>query len=101
MAGSASSNPIFEINTTFLRGALGLGLGWGAWQIASPELWLFGWVAIVAAAAGTIKVAQGLFGVVKLIRGQRKLAKYERKGVAPKADAMAQERELRARGLIK
>lgn len=102
MSGETSSWKAFvEINVNFLRAALGFGLAWGAWQLYAPTTWIFGLIAVVSALAGAMVFMKAVFGITKLILAQRKLASFRSKGAAPKADQLAQNKELRKQGLIK
>lgn len=101
MAGSGEKKPIRDINLNCLRGCLGLGVGWGLWQTTSTEYFVFGWMALVFAGAGICKFGEGLWGLIELIKGHRKLKKFERKGTTPKADAMAQTSDLKKAGMVK
>lgn len=101
MASSNENKPIRDINLNCLRGCLGVGLGWVFWQITSPEFFLFGWVAIVCGVAGVWKFGEGLWGLAELIKGQRKLATYKRKGSDPKADATAKTSDLKKAGILR
>jgi hypothetical protein len=101
MSDDIGWKPVLEINLNFLRAILGFGLGWWMWNLSSPEWLLFGFVAVVAAIAGAKRFIQALWGVSRLILRRIKLKRYRRQGARPKADTLAQENDLRARGLIK
>jgi hypothetical protein len=65
-----------------------------------PKTFLFGLIAICACVGGLIRLIEGLWKIWRLIARERKLARYHRQGTKPKADTMAGEDDLRARGLI-
>ncbi len=92
--------PVREINIAFLRAAFGFGLAWVSWQLYAPEAFLFGLIAAAAAIGATKRLIEGLWKTWRLMARERKLARYRRQGGAPKADTLADEDDLRARGLI-
>ncbi len=93
---------VWKINGDFLRAALGLGLGYGFWLLRVSEGFeLYGYIAVMFAVVGAFRATTGLAGAFKLISGQTRWSNYRRKGVAPKADRLAGEAELRTNGLLK
>lgn len=101
MAKKDADELVLETNLNMLRACLGFGLGWLAWQLHSPDLFLMGPVAIVCAAAGAWRLVQGLFGYARILfRGGRELKRFEKKGGKAQADGLASEKDLRKRGLL-
>jgi hypothetical protein len=101
MSNDLGWQPVLEINSNLLRAALGFGLGWLAWQLHSPDFFYFGFVAAMCVVGGVIRLVKGLWGILCLIKRQRKLSGYRRKGTTPKADRVAGDDDLRKAGLLK
>lgn len=94
--------PVWKINGAFLRAAAGFGLAWLFWQAAQlPGFELVLYLAAVFVIVGVKHAGVALIELIKWIWRIRRWAKYRRQGSAPKADRIASEADLRARGLIK
>ena len=102
MPEQSSTSPVWKINASFLRATAGAGLAWGAWEIsATPGFEITAYMAVVFGVVAVKHAVIAMVGVIKLILRQRKWAKYQRQGAAPKADGMADVEDLKRRGLIK
>lgn len=100
MSDDIGWKPVWEINLNFLRAGLGFGLGWVMWQLYAPEWFYFGFVSVVCWVAGAKRLIQALWGLLRLVRRKQNLSGYRKQGAAPKAEKLAQESDLRARGLV-
>ncbi|MEL7444330.1 MAG: hypothetical protein AAGK02_00780 [Pseudomonadota bacterium] len=95
-------NALVAFNLNCLRATAGFGLAWVFWRVSQqPGLELLLYLAGVFALAGAKRAIQALIGLVRLILRARRWARYRRKGVAPKADRMASNDDLKRRGLIR
>ncbi|MEP1520924.1 hypothetical protein [Ascidiaceihabitans sp.] len=100
MSDDIGWKPVWEINLNFLRASVGFSLGWLMWQAYSPEWFYFGFVSVLCWIGGAKRLIQALWGLMRLLLRKRKLSRYRRQGTTPKADKLAQENDLRARGII-
>ena len=98
---TTEQNPAWQINLDLVRACAGFGLAWVFWQMHRLEFCMLEFIAVACALAGVKRLGMALFGVGKLILGRRKVGAYRKRGAAPKADALAREEDLRAKGLIK
>ncbi|MEM7530456.1 MAG: hypothetical protein AAF416_22955 [Pseudomonadota bacterium] len=93
---------IWKINGNCLRAAMGFGFGWVflEWSTA-PGFELAALFAGLFALGGALCAVRAVIGTIKLILRQRRWARYGAQGAAPKADRLAREADLRAKGLIR
>ena len=104
MAGESDTGwgAIWKINAACLRAAAGFGFAWVFWQGALLPGWeLFLYLAVVFGIVGVKHSGIALIEIVRWIWRMRKWARYRRQGSAPKADRIASEADLRARGLMR
>lgn len=103
MTSKGSKGFADEVNPNMLKAMLGFGLAWVAWQLHSPDFWIFGFIAAVSAAAGAWRGLLGLIGLFQLIVGffWSQLKRFERKGGKAKSETLASDDDLRKGGLFK
>lgn len=101
MSEAPGSGIILKINGALLRASLGLGLGCWLWRLTAPVDFALRFVAVVLMIGGTRQLTIGLWHLVRHLWAQRRMARYRRQGGTPKADRMASEDDLRAKGLLK
>lgn len=102
MSRSVSPQHPFKIfNVECLRASASFALAWGCWQAHGPQTMIFGFMAVIFAAVGVKRMWFALAALVRLIKSRRKIERFKASGAAPKADRMAGDDDLRARGLIK
>ena len=102
MTESSGASAIWKFNAACLRAAAAGALGWLFWHASMVPGWeLFIFFAAIFA-LGVIKQAIiALIALIRLILRQRKWAQYRRQGNALKADRMANEQDLRRRGILR
>lgn len=101
MFGLATWKVILRINLHFLAASLGFALAWAIWDLTATGLEILRVGAVIFAFIGLKQTCLGLIGILKVIADRRKWRRYRAQGVSPKADQMANEAVLRARGLIR
>lgn len=104
MADQSDGDLKKEINLDALRSCGGFALAWFAWRLfemAGPEGFFIGFIAVICAIAGIKRALHCLVNVVKLFLRGSKRARYKSQGVDPKADEMAKLKDLKKQGLLK
>lgn len=92
---------IVQINMRFLYAAILLFFGWTCWQWTSPEWWGLGVAAGITVLGGVIQLFQTVQQIVAIFARERKIDAYAGQGGKARGDSLAQEAELRKRGLIR
>lgn len=98
--GSPTDTSYKTINVEFLRASASFALAWGCWLVVSPDGMIFGYMAVIFAVIGAKRLWFGLWALIQKIKSLRKIEQFKASGVAPKADKIAGQDELRTRGLI-
>jgi len=93
--------PVLEFSDHMVRASAGFGLGWLLWQMNGPVWPFFIYVAVCCALGGVVRLLKALGVLMRLFVRAIKLGGYRKKGNAPKADRLATEAELKARGLFR
>lgn len=84
-----------------LRATFGFAGAWLFWRMAAPGFEAFALFAVIWALGGAICACQALFHLCKMLLRLRKMAAFKKKGADPKADPMAKDADLRAKGLTR
>lgn len=101
MSATPSWKHILKINGHLLAAGLAGAFAWGFDQIGHGDWVLFKLFAAMFAVTALVKFCQALWAITMLILRSLTWARYKRQGVTPKADTLADQAALRARGLIK
>lgn len=101
MSDSSAWAQVGKINGRFLRATFCGGFAWACWQGFEAGSVLLGCFAVMFACGALWHGGMAVFQSIKVIVGSFKWRKFKRSGAKPKADAIATEAELRARGLMK
>lgn len=89
---------IWEVNRLCGGGCLLLALGWMCWHGPTMELWWLQPLAGLLVFCGAVNLLKGCVKAIPVIWGWWRWGRYQRKGVAPRADKMARERDLLGKG---
>jgi len=92
---------VLQINRTFLSASFSAGIAWLFARIGAPG-WT-GWdiVAILFGYGALKGTVRALLGIFWLIQRDLTWSRYRARGAAPKADQLANDADLKAKGLIK
>ncbi len=101
MSDKPSFKVIFKINGLFLRALISAGVAWLFWQGYRSGSFVMGGFAGMFAATGGFLLLKALFELFTLSLRITHWGRFKRKGAAPKADPVARQEELRAKGLIR
>ncbi len=85
---------ILRINAQFAFGALIFFYGWLCWQGVSVKWWGLWIIAMICLVGGAIQIIQAAVEAFKLILRLRRWKKYQKMGVKPRADHMAQDSDF-------
>lgn len=99
--GKPGLKTIFQINVRLLVAVLALFYGWLCWRWTSPEWWGLGLTAILMFIGGGGMFVAAVIKVILLDVRRREIAAYKRQGGTPRADRMADDSDLKRRGLIR
>lgn len=92
---------IGRINSACLRAAFGFAGAWLFWRLAVPGFEAFLLFSAIWGFGGLLCAGKACIEIAKLLLRMRRWSRFKRQGVDPKADPIAHEQELRAKGLIK
>lgn len=92
---------IVSVNIRLAYACLLLLYGWACWQWTSKEWWGLGLVAILAFTGGAIQIIATIHQVVAMIGRDRKLDDFASQGSPSRGDRLANERDLKDRGMIR
>ena len=101
MSDTSTWPQIWKINGRFLRATFCAGFAWLCWQGYLAGIGWLGLFAVMFACGALIHGVIALFGAIRMIVGSFKWRRFKRTGVAPKADPVARETDLRKAGLIR
>lgn len=101
MTGKLTFKTIRLVNGLFLRAAFGFASGWVFWQLAVPGWEIFKLHAVMLTVGGVICLIKALFHLTVQIIQSLTWARFRAQGSEPKADPIASDEELRAKGYTK
>ena len=92
----------WKVNLAALRAVASGAIAWWFWRFSDANgLSLLIFAAALFAIIAVKHAVIALVAVIRMIMRQRKWARYRQQGTNPKADRMASEEDLRAKGLIR
>ena len=101
MTNDIGWKPVIEFGDHMVRASAGFGLGWLFWEMNGPDWPFFIFFAVCCAVGGLIRLWMAFRVLLRLLGRARKLGSFRKKGKTPKADRLATEAELKARGLFR
>lgn len=101
MSGVSGWTTVWKINGRFLRATFCGGLAWGCWRGFEAGSTLLGLFAVAFVCGAIWHGSIALFQSLQIIIGSIKWRRFKRGGTTPKADPVAVEADLQAKGLIK
>ena len=99
--GKPRLKAILQINLRFLTAVLALFYCWLCWQWTTPEWWGLGVTAILMFIGGGGMFAAAVFKVVAYAARRSEVSAFDRQGGKPRADRLADESDLRKRGMVR
>lgn len=102
MSANSGWKAVWQVNAAFLRAAAGLALAWITWRAGGhPGYDIFTLFAAIFAVVGLKHAVIAIAGLARLIWSRRKWARYRAQGADPKADRLADDADLKRRGLFR
>jgi hypothetical protein len=101
IAGKPGFRAILRINMLFILSCFTFGYSWVFWQWASPVNWGAGMIAIISGLAGVTTLIRAIGEVICLVLHGRKVRRYQAQGRKTRSDPMANEPDLKKRGMTR
>ncbi len=101
MSDKPSWKTIGKVNGAFIKAMVALGAGWLFWRMAVPGFDLFGAYGAIFAIGGVALFCAATYQLIRTITKSLTWGRFKAKGKDPKADPMASETDLDAKGLTR
>lgn len=92
---------IVAINLQLVFALMLIAYGWVCWGWTSAEWWGLAVPAFLSMAGGTIAIIAAINRIVALIGRERSIDGFKRQGSAARGDSMAEDNDLKDRGMIR